>query len=113
MKVNMKNVHPAFWLLPAVMLIIAIFPWPYGYYQLLRVIVFGCAAFLSWDAYADNGKMADQFTLAFGAIALLMNPFLPVELPRLLWAISNLICAAVFITSFVKTHRPRTMQEKQ
>lgn len=95
------------------MLVIAVFPWPYGYYQLQRVIVFGCAAFLAWKAFGDGGKNADHFTLTFGAIALLMNPFLPVELPRLIWAISNLICAAVFVTSLIKTHRPRSTSGKQ
>jgi hypothetical protein len=95
------------------MLVIAVFPWPYGYYQLLRVIVFGCAALLSWKAFVDSGRNADQFTLAFGAIALLMNPFVPVELPRPIWAVSNLICAAVFITSFLKTWRPRAKSGKQ
>jgi hypothetical protein len=104
----MKKTHPAVWLLPAAMLVIALFPWPYGYYQLLRVVVFGCAAFLSWKSFEAGGKKVDQLTLTFGAMALLMNPFLPIELPRAIWMVANLICAGLFLASFVKLFRPTT-----
>lgn len=93
----MRTLHPAVWLLPAAMLVVAIFPLPYGYYQLLRVVVFACAALLSWKAYQDSNQNIEQVTLVFGAMALLMNPFLPVELPKLIWMLVDAICAATFV----------------
>jgi hypothetical protein len=103
----MRSFHPAIWLVPAVMLVIAVFPLPYGYYQLLRVVVFGCAALLSWKAYEDGGQRVDQGTLIFGSVALLMNPFLPVHLPKLFWIPLNILCCVVFLASLARSRRPQ------
>lgn len=78
------------------MSLVAVIPLPYGYYQLLRVVVFTTAAFLCWREYLDYGKIVDLMVLALGTIALVFNPFLPVELPRLVWMIANLLVAFVF-----------------
>ena len=105
----MRTLHPAVWLLPAGMLVVAIFPLPYGYYQLLRVVVFACAALLSWKAYQDSNQSIEQVTFIFGAMALLMNPFLPVGLPKLIWMLVDAICAATFVGHYLKS-RPSQMQ---
>ena len=109
----MRQLHPAR-LVPAVMLGLGVFPWPYGYYQLLRVVVFGCAALLCWKAYKE-GDNAETTVLTFAAIALLMNPFVPAELPRIVWAAFNVICAGVFVAHFSKMRLvpPRSSQRQK
>ncbi|MBZ9720155.1 hypothetical protein LB519_20120 [Mesorhizobium sp. AD1-1] len=86
-----------------VMSLLAVAPWPYGYYQLLRVIV--CAAGIYcgavvWKSALENHNLAWAL---FGAAAI-FNPFLPVHLPRELWAVFNVGAAALF--GFV-AHRQR------
>ncbi|WP_431299193.1 DUF6804 family protein [Tabrizicola sp. BL-A-41-H6] len=100
----MKQLHPAIWLLPAAMLLIALLPLPYGYYQLLRVIVFGCAAVLAWKTY-EATKTASLTVVVFGSIALLMNPFIPVELPRVIWMGCDVLFAAIILNHFLRSKK--------
>lgn len=50
------------WVVPIIALLIAVFPLPYVFYQVLRVIVFGCAAYLAWKEYSCNASAANSFT---------------------------------------------------
>jgi hypothetical protein len=88
------------------MLFVAVLPLPYGYYQLLRVVVFGCASLLCWKAYVDGGKQLEKVSLTFGAMALLMNPFLPVELPRIAWMGFNVLFGAIFLLNLPRQKSP-------
>ena len=82
------------WLLPAGMLLLALAPLPYGYYTLLRLVVTGCAGFISYQSYEKKSK---AWLAIFGFIALLFNPIIPVHLDRETWAIIDMICAGVFV----------------
>ncbi|TRC91142.1 hypothetical protein FJV80_04265 [Mesorhizobium sp. WSM4310] len=78
-----------------VLSLLAVLPWPYGYYQLLRIIVFFagiyCGIFVR-STGAENQRLA----WALFAAALIFNPFLPIHLPREIWAIFNLGAAGLF-----------------
>lgn len=84
------------WLAPAIALLIAILPLPYGYYTLLRVGVTAAATFLAWREYEGHGRRANSYVWIFGAVALLYNPILPVHLSKLIWIPLNLVTAATF-----------------
>ena len=88
--------HPSVWLLPASLLILALLPWPYGYYNFLRLIV--CAV-SSWIAYTQwrHDDALSGWVIAMGATSVLYNPFLPVYLTREIWSILNLISAGLFV----------------
>ena len=75
------------------MLLAAVLPWPYGYYQLLRLVVCGVGAYFAYTAY-QWGKL--RAVWLFGGIAALFNPFVPIHLTRELWIpIDGVLSASV------------------
>jgi len=75
------------------MLLLAILPWPYGYYLLLRIViffVFGYYFFRFRKQCKLSKREMPPWVWAVGGFALLFNPFFPAHLFRLLWAIFNL-----------------------
>ena len=80
----------------AVMLLIAIFPLPYGYYTLLRWVVCLSAIFSAWVA---NELKKKSWLLLMTVIALLFNPIAPVHLDKGTWVIIDLIVAILFFSS--------------
>lgn len=99
---KLSNV-PIIWILPAVVLLIALLPLPYGYYTLLRIIVCLAAGFIAFTAYDETGGVGLQ-VLVFTLIALLFNPIFPIHLTREIWLIINLLVAGAFCV-FGSTHR--------
>lgn len=75
----------------AILLLLALGPWPYGYYQLLRVVVFAAGVYLGIRT-KGQGSIAVGCFLA----AAIFNPFLPAHLPRELWSILNIAGAVLF-----------------
>jgi len=81
--------------LPAALLALALAPWPYGYYQVLRIVVTGWAVFLAWDQY-QQAKAWTMWVIGFAAIAVLFNPVAPIYLSRGTWAVLDLAGALAF-----------------
>ena len=77
----------------AVLLLLAVLPLPYFYYQLLRIVVTLIAAVNAYKFYEDN-QMA--WVLVFGIIALIWNPIFPIYMDKSVWMISDIIGAGVF-----------------
>jgi hypothetical protein len=78
--------------------------WPYAYFSLLRVVVFGCAVYFAWLLLeADQAGWA----VALGGVALLFNPFLPIYLNRAIWQVLDVVVAGVMVTSIVVLHRSK------
>ena len=85
-----------------IMLLLAIFPLPYGYYALLRLVVCFTGIFLAWHSYR---MQKIPWVWAMGLIALLFNPVIPVYLGRGLWLIVDIVVAVVlgiFLFKFKK-----------
>ncbi|RWK76257.1 DUF6804 family protein [Mesorhizobium sp.] len=79
----------------AVASLLAVAPWPYGYYQLLRVVVFFAGIYCGVMVRRSGSENQNLAWALFGA-ALIFNPFLPIHLPRELWAVLNVGSAALF-----------------
>ncbi len=77
----------------SVLLLLALFPWPYAYYQMLRVIVFVAALVNAFHFHQQ--RQIDRAAL-FTAIAIIWNPVIPVHLPRLVWTLLDIGGAAAF-----------------
>jgi hypothetical protein len=87
-------------LIPTGMLLLALFPLPYGYYTLLRIVIFGVAVWTALIAY-DIKKMWAVWL--FGFVAVLFNPFIPIRLDRNIWAVIDVATALLFLcTVFYK-----------
>ena len=75
------------------LLLIALLPLPYFYYQLLRIVVTVVAAIYAYKFYEDN-QMAKVIT--FGIIALIWNPIFPIYMDKSAWMILDIVGAVVF-----------------
>jgi hypothetical protein len=91
-------------LLATVLLVLAtVFDWLYGYYNLLRVAVSLCSAYLAWFAVTLNRQ---PWAITFVVLVLLFNPLLPIHLTRGIWQVLDVVAAGVFVTSIFAL-RPR------
>ncbi len=88
--------HAALWLLPAIMLLIAILPLPYGYYTFLRIVVCITAGIIAFKVHSKTNSLG-FWVVSFALIALLFNPIIPVFLTRELWFFINLAVAGLFV----------------
>jgi len=70
--------------------------WPYGFFTLLRIIVFSGTAYLTWITYKAQIK---KWAYTFGFIAYLFNPLIPVQLNHELWSILDLVVGVILIVS--------------
>jgi hypothetical protein len=94
--------HHAVWLIPIVALAIALANMPYGYYQLLRVLVFCVAAYLACRSN-DLGERAWMWILA--GLAILYNPIVKLHLGADVWPLANIGTIGVLSTHLWHTRR--------
>ena len=77
----------------AVLLLIALLPLPYAYFQLLRIVVTIVAAIYAYSFYEDNQMPK---AIIFGVIVLIWNPIFPIYMDKSVWMILDIVGAAVF-----------------
>lgn len=93
-----KLLYYSFWITIG-MLIGGIIPiWPYGYYQLLRLVVFGTVVFAILTLKDRRPKQ----TVVLVIIGLIFNPISTVALPRFFWIPIDLIVAFYFFSISTK-----------
>jgi len=85
--------------LSAVLLVLALGPWPYDYYTILRVVVCATSVWCTIRYYIDS---EEGLAVMFGILALLFNPISPIYLDRGLWTFFDLGAAGIFAYSFKK-----------
>ena len=64
------------------LLLLAIAPLPYGYYELLRFVVCGTFAYL---VYLSVKQQVFWHTPVFAVVAVLFNPIFPIYLDKAIW----------------------------
>lgn len=91
-----------------VMLLLSIFSgWPYGYYTLLRLVVFITSGLITIAAY----KMQKHgWMIGIGLVTLLFNPFVPVHIDKTTWRVIDFIVAAVFLILLFKIKKKGSNQ---
>ncbi|MDD5741953.1 MAG: hypothetical protein PHX87_00830 [Candidatus Peribacteraceae bacterium] len=92
----MKNGFTILRFIAAVMLLGALGHHPYAYYQLLRWVVCGVAAYSAYIAYESKNQV---WTWIFGITAVLFNPLVPFYLERETWQLLAGAAAIVFVGS--------------
>lgn len=86
----------------AIALLVAVIPiWPYFFYQALKLVVFGAAAF---SAYLYHKEKNRGWMLTMIGIAIVFNPINPLYFGHFLWSIVDLVVAWLFFKS-PKHHR--------
>ena len=96
-------------LIAAAFLFVALFDgWPYGFFTLLRFVVFAISAYVAWMAYEAQ---KEKWVWIFGFLAVLFNAFIVIHLDREIWSVIDLIVGVFMIVSvFVLKleHKPST-----
>lgn len=70
--------------------------WQYGFFTILRFVVFSATAYVAWLSY-DNEK--EGWAWAMGAVAVLLNPFIPVHLTRDIWMVIDGVVGVFLLVS--------------
>ena len=92
-----------------ILLVLSIFPWPYGYYTILRLVVCLTAALLAWMSYK---KQQIQWIWIMVFIAVVFNPVIVVHFGKELWNTIDLITAIVF-GIYLKKHKVLIIDGKE
>jgi len=87
--------------LAAVALLLALAPWPYGYYQLLRVGIFAAGIFGAVTLWRKEQGMA----VALLICGLVFNPLIPMHLSRQIWSVLNVVAAVAFAVAAYRSGR--------
>ena len=81
----------------AIALLIAVIPiWPYVFYQILKLVVFGAAAFSIYLYHKEKDK---KWMMIMIAIAIIFNPINALYFGHFFWSIIDLIVAVLFFNS--------------
>ena len=80
-----SSLHPAVWLVPTALLLLALLPFPYGFYTVLRLVVCSTAVLLTYDEYRLCGRVSG-WAIVLAGFVLLFNPLIPIHLTREIWA---------------------------
>ncbi len=97
-------------IISATFLFLAMFSgWPYGFFTLLRLVVFGTTVYLSWLAYKSERHV---WIWIFGFLALVFNPVIPLHLGRDLWIVVDLLVAVFLIISIFVFKLPKEFKIK-
>lgn len=70
--------------------------WPYGFFTMLRFVVFASSAYVAWIAYEAQ---KEKWVWIFGFLAVLFNPFIIIHLNRDMWSVIDLIVGMFMIVS--------------
>jgi hypothetical protein len=104
---NRRVASLAYWvlhLLPAGLLFSALDPWPSGFYAALRLIVCIAAIGIAILIYRRD-RAVGSWLVAFGLTAVVVNPVVPIAIPREIW-IAYIAIAALFLAHLIATRTP-------
>jgi FtsH-binding integral membrane protein len=81
-----------------ILLLGALYSFPYAYYQIMEWVVVGGALMTSYQAYQQK-KMFMVWLFAF--VAVVFNPLAPLYLGTLIWQVVDITAAVLFVVSFL------------
>lgn len=90
------------YLILAVILLLCLLPMPYGYFVLVRfvaMVAFAVMAYQYWE------KRQTPLSVAFGALALLFQPFAKIALGRMMWNVVDVIVAIFLIVLWLRERK--------
>ncbi|MBT6048898.1 MAG: hypothetical protein HOG49_19040 [Candidatus Scalindua sp.] len=100
---TLLNTNKLLWIVPIALLLIALFSLPYYYYQLMRWVICGSAAYIAYQHYKEKG--GSFLTVAFIVIAIVYNPIEPIHLFKAAWIVINIITVIVFLYGWIQANK--------
>jgi hypothetical protein len=99
-----EPLYGALWLVPAAMLLLALAPFPYAYYRLLRLVVCICCGIVAYRVYDEEGF--SFWAISIGLLAILFNPLIPIHFSREIWAALDAASGGVLFAHFAFSRGP-------
>ena len=93
----MKSLDRLWFFVPVALLLAALLPLPYGYYQFLRIAIVIASGLVAYTAFSDGRQ---GWAIGFGAICILFNPLIPIHLSKSMWAPIDIFIALVFLAGW-------------
>lgn len=89
-------------LIIAAILLLCLLPMPYGYYVLARFVAMVAFAVFAYQYWS---RKQTQWTVIFGALALLFQPFVKIVLGRTMWNVVDVAVAIMLIALWYDNRR--------
>jgi len=87
------------YLIMAILLLVALYEMPNGYYAMLRIIVSVVSGKIIYDNYQSDTK--PFITYIFASVLILFNPVIPIYLTREIWAYIDIATAIIFAAYYL------------
>jgi hypothetical protein len=97
---NTKSIPQWVWVVPGILLVIAVARLPYGYYTLTRIVTCGAAALIAVVGFIEQPRVP-VWPIVMAIIAILFNPLLPIHLARSTRFYFDVGAAIVFVSHFL------------
>ena len=104
---NMKAIPRIVWIAPALLLLIAVWRLPYGYYTFTRIVTCVASVLIAVVGMQERA-VVQTWTILLLAIAVLFNPFIPIHLNRAVWFYLDLGAATAFLAHLVLVRQKST-----
>ncbi len=94
--------------LSAAALVLAILPWPGGFYAIMRIVICACAAYGAWRLYQRGNS---EWAWVMGVIAVVYNPFIWVKIGGQFWWLVINVVALVLIYGATLVFQGRRLRD--
>ena len=91
--------------------LLALADMPYAFYQFLRILVTAAAIREIYSAWSLSENWRTFWTVVFGCVAVIFNPFIPLEMERESWVWFNVLTGCLFAFVFWKDIDPPVRKE--
>lgn len=78
----------------AILLLLCIIPFPYGFYTIVRIVTTVISVYLAYNYYVSNKK---ELAITFSVIAIIFQPFMKFALGREIWLAVDIIVAILLL----------------
>lgn len=106
------KVYLAVWIIPIMLLLVAIFDLPYGYYTFLRLIITASSVFIIWLTWKYQRKHKEIWAIIYVTLILLYNPIAPVRLSKEIWIIINIITVVFYMANVIYLWRSKRKRDQ-
>ena len=86
----------------ALILLLCLFPMPYGFYTLARFVMM---VFFAIFAYLHYSKNETSMLIIFASLAIMFQPFVKLALGRVVWNIVDVLVALFLLILVIKDLR--------
>lgn len=83
----------------AILLLLCIFPMPYGFYTIVRLAITIISGYLAYNYYTQNKK---ELAITFSIVVILFQPFIKFALGREVWLIVDVVIAIFLLVLAIR-----------